>query len=150
MKTKSWSCCAAVAVVALALSLLPARAVASGEFKSHGFMLPGGSVKIDEDRFRLPQSWEESLKFYKTAYPPQKFPRHALHSQSGVRALHIDNPHPAEDEWQGVNLYENKGEVRVFVLNSLPTQQPQQPAGGARPGPEAQPAGAAKKPGPRG
>jgi hypothetical protein len=149
VKTKSWSCCAAVVAVAfaLSLSLSPAPAFASGEFKSHGFMLPGGSVKVDNDRFRLPQSWEEALKFYKAAYPPQKYPRRALHSQSGVRALHIDNPHPAEDEWQGVNLYENKGEVRAFVLNPLP---PQQPASSARPAPAAEPAGAAKKPGPRG
>jgi hypothetical protein len=148
VKTKSFSCRSAAAiVVALSLLLAPAPAPASGEFKSHGFMLPGGSVKIDEDRFRLPQSWEESLKFYKTVYPPPQYPRRVLHSQSGVRALHIDNPQPADDEWQGVNLYENKGEVRVFVLNPRP---PPEPARGARPGPAAEPAGPAKKPGPRG
>ncbi|GAC1346188.1 MAG: hypothetical protein NVSMB23_23400 [Myxococcales bacterium] len=143
---KTWSRGARAISCALSLCLLPARASASGEFKSHGFMLPGGSVKIDEDRFRLPQSWEESIKFYKTVFPPQKYPRRSLHSQSGVRAVHIDNPHPAEDEWQGVNLYENKGEVRVFVLNP---RRPE-PARGARPAPAADPAGTPRKAGPRG
>lgn len=149
MTKKLWSCrAAAVVLAALLHSLAPGPASASGEFKSHGFMLPGGSVRIDEDRFRLPQSWEESVKFYKTVYPPQKYPRRALHSQSGVRAVHIDNPRPAEDEWQGVNLYENKGEVRVFVLNQ--PQPPPEPARGAPPAPDPRSGGPAKKPGPRG
>src|SRR5713101_5314028 len=83
------------------LAALPARA--AGEFKAHGFTLPGGSVKVDEDRFRLPQTWEDALKFYRTVLPPAKYPRHALHSQAGVRAVHIDNPRASrasEDEWE--------------------------------------------------
>ena len=91
----------------------------AGEFKAHNFILPGGAVRVDEDRFRLPQPWEEAVKFYRLAFPPAKYPRRTLHSQSGVRAMHIVNPHPSrnEDDWEGVNLYEfGRGEVRVFVL----------------------------------
>jgi hypothetical protein len=86
------------------------------------FLLPDGAVKVDEDRYRLTQTWDEAVKFYRTAYPPAKYPRHTLHSQSQVRALHIENG--AGGKWDGVNLYETaRGEVRVYVLaNDRPSK----------------------------
>jgi hypothetical protein len=99
-----------LALVLLSLSL----AASAAGFKARGFTLPDGAVKVDEDRFRLPQTWEDALRFYKGAYPPAKFPRRTLHSESSVRAIHIANP--AGGEWDGANLYESRGEVRVYVL----------------------------------
>jgi hypothetical protein len=95
---------------------LPLRA--AGEFKAHGFVLPGGSVKVDEDRYRLPLGWDEAARFYRNAYPPAKFNRRTLVNQNGIKAMHIDNPKAGPEEWEGANLYETRaGEVRVYVLN---------------------------------
>lgn len=102
-------------LVLVALAAFPLRA--AGEFKVHGFALPPGSVRVDEDRFRLPSQWEDAIKHFKSVYPPAKFPRRSLRNQAGLRAVHIANP--AAADWDGANLYEtreNKGEVRVFVL----------------------------------
>ncbi len=87
---------------------------AGGEFKAHGFTLPGGSVKVDDDRYRLAAAWDDARRFFKAIYPPAKFPRSTLPNFAGVRAEHIENP--GGGGWSGVNLYENKGEVRVYVL----------------------------------
>jgi hypothetical protein len=95
--------------------LLAALIAAPTGFKARNFSLPDGAVKIDEDRYRLSQTWDEALKWYRTVYPPSKYPRHTLHSESTVRAVHIDNP--GGSEWDGVNLYEvGHGEVRVYIL----------------------------------
>ncbi|MBS2021419.1 MAG: hypothetical protein JST92_03350 [Deltaproteobacteria bacterium] len=100
-------------VLALVLAL-PAHA--TGEFKARGFTLPAGAVRVDDDRYRLMQNWEEALKWYRQWYPEAKYPRRSLPSQSSVRAINIANPKTSE-EWESVNLYEfGKGEVRVFVL----------------------------------
>ena len=112
---------------ALALLILLAATSALGAegFKARGFILPDGAVKIDDDRYRLPQPWDEAVKFYRRAYPPAKYPRRTLHSQTAVRAMHIDNPPGLE--WEGVNLYEAaRGEVRVFILpgKELPPEKP--------------------------
>ncbi|HWE24259.1 MAG TPA: hypothetical protein VG496_10000, partial [Myxococcales bacterium] len=64
-----------IALGALAL-VLPARA--AGGFKARGFFLPDGAVKVDEDRYRLPQPWEEAVRWYRATYPPAKFPRKTL------------------------------------------------------------------------
>ena len=98
-----------------ALLLLGSAAQAAEGFKARGFSLPDGAVKIDEDRYRLSQPWDEAVKFYRRAYPAAKFPRRTLRSQSPVRAIHIENPGGAE--WDGVNLYEaSRGEVRLYIL----------------------------------
>jgi hypothetical protein len=98
---------------------LPAQAAG---FQARGFFLPDGAVKVDDDRYRLPQPWEEAVRWYRATYPPAKFPRRTLRNQSGIRAMHIRNTTNAE--WQGANLYETpRGEVRVFVMG-----RPEKPA----------------------
>lgn len=101
---------------ALALALCFALPAAAAEgFKARGFVLPDGAVKIDDDRYRLQQPWLDAVKFYRRAYPPGKYPRHSLHSQTQIRAVHIENP--GGSDWEGANLYEvSRGEVRVFIL----------------------------------
>ncbi len=104
--------------------LLAAPLLAAEGFKAHGFVLPDGAVKIDDDRYRLPQPWDEAVRFYRRAYPPAKYPRRTLRSETPVRAMHIENPSGVE--WDGVNLYEaSRGEVRVFVLSG---KEPEAPA----------------------
>jgi hypothetical protein len=101
-------------LLALALLLAAAGTRAGGEFKAHGFTLPGGAVKVDDERYRLAQAWDDARRFYRSVYPPAKFPRSTLPNTAGVRAEHIENP--GGGAWEGVNIYENKGEVRVFIL----------------------------------
>jgi hypothetical protein len=101
-------------MILLAL-LLAAPAPPAEGFKARGFILPDGAVKIDDDRYRLPQPWDEATKYYRRAYPPAKYPRHTLKSQTPIRAMHIDNP--SGIEWDGVNIYEaSRGEVRLYIL----------------------------------
>lgn len=107
-----------------AVLLLAAAAAAAEGFKARGFVLPDGAVKIDDDRYRLPQPWDEAVKFYRRAYPPGKYPRKSLRSQTPVRAMHIENP--SGQEWDGVNLYEaSRGEVRLYILAG---KEPEEPA----------------------
>jgi hypothetical protein len=89
---------------------------AAGEFKVHGLALPPGAVKIDDDRYRMPMSWDDTIRYFRNVYPPAKYTRKTLRNQNGVRAFHLTNP-SSTGEWTGANVYEAaKGEVRVFVL----------------------------------
>jgi hypothetical protein len=121
-----------LAVVLAAALLVPSKpAQAAGEFKARGFTLPTGSVKVDEDRFRMPLAWDEMQRFLRNTYPPARYPRRALPNQNGVRAVHIVNPKQGE-EWEGANVYEaGKGEVRVYVLAGTgEAPEPSAPASG--------------------
>lgn len=103
------------ALFALGLALLCGVAWAGGEFKVRGAWLPGGAAKIAEDRYRAPQGWEETLKFYKNTYPPAKYPRRSIVNQPGIKAIHLVNV-DGKEEWEGLNVYELQGEVRIFIL----------------------------------
>lgn len=79
-----------------------------------GVALPDGVRKVGEDRYRSPKDFEETLKFYKTAYPAERFPRKSIVNQPGVKAVHIQNP--GGKKFSGLNIYEANDEVRIFIV----------------------------------
>jgi hypothetical protein len=80
-----------------------------------GALLPDGADKVAENRYRVPRNWDETIRFYRQVYPP-RYTRRPIADQPGVKAVHIDNPDAKPGTWDGLNIYETKGEVRIFVL----------------------------------
>ncbi|HYX93119.1 MAG TPA: hypothetical protein VE782_16255 [Myxococcaceae bacterium] len=100
-------------VVAGALWLAPA---AWGEVVG-GVQLPNGVQKVGADRYRAPENYEETLKYFRTVYPPERYPRKPIVNQPGVKAVHIENP--SGKIFEGLNIYEaNEGEVRIFIVRA--------------------------------
>ncbi len=100
---------------ALAGALLALPALVLADARVAGAALPDGAEKVAENRFKIPKSWDETIRFYRQNYPP-RYTRRAVADQPGVRAVHIDNPDAKPGSWEGLNIYEAKGEVRIFVL----------------------------------
>jgi hypothetical protein len=80
-----------------------------------GATLPDDAKQIGENRYRLRKDFEETLKYYRTVYSA-RFTRRPIADQPGVKAIHIRNPDAKPGQWEGLNVYELKGQVRVFVL----------------------------------
>lgn len=78
--------------------------------------LPDGAVRVSENRYKLRQDWEGALKFFKSSLPPSSYPRKPIANQPGIKALHISNG--SRGGWEGLNLYETNGEVRLFIVNA--------------------------------
>jgi hypothetical protein len=95
------------------LALVPGLALA--EVKVAGALLPDGAVKVAENRYRVPRDYEETLKFFRQTYGA-RYTRRPIADQPGVKAVHIENPDARPGQWEGLNVYELKGETRVFVL----------------------------------
>jgi hypothetical protein len=100
---------------ALAAVLLAGPGLALADVKVAGALLPDGAEKVAESRYRLPKSWEETIRFFRQTYGP-RYARRPIADQPGVKAVHIENPDAKPGQWEGLNVYEAKGEVRVFVL----------------------------------
>jgi hypothetical protein len=101
---------------ALAAVLLAAPGFALAAEKAAGAILPDGATKIGENRFRTGRSYEETLKFFRQLYGPARYARRRIADQPGIKAVHIDNPEAKPGQWEGLNVYELKGETRIFVL----------------------------------
>ena len=82
--------------------------------KIDGVMFPDGVQKVGENRYRAPEDFEATMKFYRTIYPPGAFPRKSIVNQPGVKAVHIVNP--SGKQFEGLNIYEANDEVRIFVV----------------------------------
>jgi hypothetical protein len=98
-------------VVAVVLAL--GAGVARGEIQD-GVQLPDKASKVGERRYRAPQDWENTLKYFKTVYPLGTYPRRLIVNQQGVRAVHIANPDGKG--WAGLNIYEANEEIRIYVV----------------------------------
>lgn len=105
---------AALAAGFLALSLvLPGLALAE---KVAGAAVPDDARQVEPNRYKLEKSYEEALKYYKAIYPPARYPRRPIANQPGLKAVHIENPEPRPGGWEGINVYDIRGETKVFVL----------------------------------
>ena len=102
---------------ALAAMCLLTPAAAQAE-RVAGAALPDEARVVEPNRYRIEKTYEETLKFFKAVYPPAKYRRTAIVNQPGIKAVHIANPEAKPGGWDGLNVYELKGETRVYVLVS--------------------------------
>jgi len=84
--------------------------------KVAGLTIPDDARRIGENRYQVDRKYEELLRHFRTALPPGKYPRRPIADQPGVKAVHIENPEARPGSWEGLNVYELKGETRFFIL----------------------------------
>jgi hypothetical protein len=104
---------------------------AAGAEVVSGAQIPDGSQKVGENRYRAKEDFEETLKYYRTVYPPSAYPRRSIVNQPGVKAIHIVNP--SGKNFEGLNIYEANDEVRIYVVPlqtaTAPKKTPEQKPG---------------------
>ncbi len=103
---------------ALGAILLALPGVARAEKRVAGAILPDEAEKIGENRYRVPKTYDEVVKFFRAVYGPGKSARRPIADTPTVKAMHIDNPDAKPGQWDGLNVYErrNENETRVYVL----------------------------------
>jgi hypothetical protein len=92
--------------------LLPGLA---GALNVSGATLPDDAKKVGENRYALGRDFDGAIRFFRTTYSA-RYTRRPIADQPGVKAVHIENPDAKPGSWEGLNVYELKGEVRVTVL----------------------------------
>jgi hypothetical protein len=82
--------------------------------ESRGAQLPPGVEQVEEGRYRTGMSWDGVLKWYGKVYPRSRYDWIDVINRPGIRAVHIANG--GKGGWDGINVYEHKGHVRIYVL----------------------------------
>ena len=80
---------------------------------------PQAAVEIPQDpgRFRSPYSYDETIEFYERVFKNTTGVRwRNVVNLPSVKAKHIDCLRK-KTHWDGINIYEKQGEVRIYVLN---------------------------------
>jgi len=103
---------------ALAALFLAAPGLALAAEKVAGASLPDEARMVEPNRYRIDRSYDDTLKFFRAVYPPARYPRKIIANQPGLKAVHIENPEARPGGWDGLNVYDIRGETRVFVLTT--------------------------------
>ena len=117
MEVSRWSFSRAAAVLlGLGLSASPTLPVFGAT--DHGAQLIENAVKVDEDRYKSPQDWEKTLRFFRGIYGKQAgIVWRSVASTPKVKAIHIANIRRGQS-WEGINIYETGGEVFIYVIKA--------------------------------
>jgi hypothetical protein len=107
----------AALLATLGLLLAPTRPAHSQDTRVHlGAHLPRWSAPVEENRFRSPWNWEQTITWVNRNYNRNQFPRIRVVNMPGVKAIHLAN-RTGRGDYSGINIYEmSNGEVRFYVL----------------------------------
>lgn len=94
--------------------VLALGAAAANAEMVNGAQIPDGAQKVGENRYRAPQSFDETVTYYKSVYGVGAYPRRLIVNQPGVKAVHISNP--SGKNFEGLNIYEANEEVRIYIV----------------------------------
>lgn len=102
-----------VAVLTLALTFGAADA------RTDAPLVPGAIELEDIGRYESPRSFDDTVKYYERYFrgDRQRRWRHIVNLPT-VRAQHVENK-KQESGWLGINIYEHRGKVRIYVIPNL-------------------------------
>lgn len=84
----------------------------------HGAAVIEGAVRVDEDRFKSPQDWDKTIRFYRSVYGKQPgIVWRSIASTPKVKAIHIANTRRG-GSWEGINIYQSGSDVFIFVIKA--------------------------------
>ena len=79
-------------------------------------IIPGSRALEDVGRYESPRTWDDTLLYYKWHFKSRGGVRtRNIVNLPHIRAKYIQSTRHAT-KWQGLNIYEKNGRVRVFVV----------------------------------
>jgi hypothetical protein len=79
-------------------------------------VVPGATQLEEPGRYRSPRTFDDTLDFYQRLFNQPGVVRwRTIVNLPGIRAKHIENLRK-KTKWEGINIYEYKGEVRLYVI----------------------------------
>jgi hypothetical protein len=122
---------AIAAAVALCAALFAAPVLIAADSPSYGAPIIEKSIKVQDPqppgemqkgaRFVSSRNYAETLKFYRKLWRGNdNIEFRKIATTPNVKAVYIINKDMAS-AWEGINIYEIKGETRIFVLPRIRT-----------------------------
>lgn len=79
-------------------------------------IVPESQALDEPGRYRSGRSYDESLDYYRRVFRRTGGVRwYNIINKPGIKAKHIQSLRK-KTNWEGINVYEHRGQVRVFVI----------------------------------
>ncbi len=100
-------------VFALTLSMLSADHIEAP-------VVPYAKAMEDAGRYRSPRNFDDTVEYYKRLFRSSGGIRwRNIINQPGIKAKHLQSLRK-KTKWAGINIYETKGQVRIYVVKRKP------------------------------
>ncbi len=108
---------------ALALTLSASFAQRAEAKKVYGAVLLDEVRKVEDGRYRSRLDWDKTLRHFRRVYGRAKgIVWHRVRSSPQVKLVHISNTR-SKRSWDGINIYENRKKIFIYVLKSKPKEK---------------------------
>ncbi len=78
-------------------------------------LVPGASSVGEPGRYRSPRNFDDTLDFYERLFKTGGARWRSIVNLPGIKAKHLESTRRST-KWEGINLYEYKGQVRLYVV----------------------------------
>lgn len=94
-------------------------ALGASDARTDAPLVPGAVELEDLGRYESPRSYDDTIEYYERYFRGDHHRRwrHIVNLPT-VRAQHIENK-KQQSGWSGINVYEHRGKVRIFVIPNL-------------------------------
>lgn len=100
----------------LAAALLLSLSLSAPDPSLDAPLVPGAAALKEPGRYRSPRDFDSTLDFYERLFHQAGGVRwRNIVNLPGIKAKHIESLRK-KTRWEGINVYEHKGEVRIFVV----------------------------------
>ena len=85
---------------------------------------PGATALEEPNRYQSPRSYDETLDFYRRLFNQTGGVRwRTVVNLPGIKAKHVESLRK-KTRWEGLNIYDKQGQVRIYVLYRQPPEGP--------------------------
>lgn len=92
------------------------RSVAAAELPKEAPIVPHSLALSEPGRYQSARSYDDTLDYYERIFRRTGGVRwRSIINQPGIKAKNIESLRRTTD-WEGINVYEKQGEVRIFVI----------------------------------
>lgn len=90
--------------------------------------VPAGAEPLAQTgRYRSPRTYDETLNFYRRLFAPTGGVKwRNIVSMPGIKAKHVESL-SKKTRWEGINIYERQGEVRIYIIPRDPVDPAKRP-----------------------
>ncbi len=89
----------------------------------YGAVLLDEVRKVEDGRYRSRLDWDKTLRHFRRVYGRAKgIVWHRVRSSPQVKLVHISNTR-SKRSWDGINIYENRKKIFIYVLKSKPKEK---------------------------
>ena len=103
-------------------TLIASLLIMTSDPQTAATLVPGAKPLAEPGRYESSRSYDDTVDFYRRVFQRTGGVRwYNIVNQPTVKAKHVASLR-SKTKWQGINIYERQGKVRIFIVPRTPAK----------------------------